>query len=192
MALPNFGDNRIPASDAAGNEPAKSTPIRYDLGVLLKENPRFYRTEDLHIAKMGYLRLSLQARVVFRSEGRFYQLVDIDCVTAVDYTIRPAHPALLEGGPFIEYYEKHQLLDNVSQTVPNTDGMKEFNPPVKFTLLSIDQSYIIAQRFEMIILTDGVTTTDGWTPLQKQRKMEALKRGLDSIDKYRLPPLQKN
>jgi len=70
--------------------------------------------------------------------------------------------------------------------VPKTDGMEVFNPPVKFILLNIDQSYIIAERFEMIILNDGVTTMMGWTPMRKQQKMEALKRGLDSMDKYRL------
>jgi hypothetical protein len=186
MAPPNFGDNRLPVSGAAGNEPAKSTPVRYDLGGLLKENPLLYRIGELRIANMGYLRLGLQANVVFCSEGHFSQFVAIDCVKAVDYSIRPANPATIEGGPCIEYYEKHELLDTVSQTVPNTDGMEVFNPPVKFTLLRIDQSYIIAQRFEMIILTDGVATTIGWTPMQKQQKTEALKRALDWMDKYRL------
>jgi hypothetical protein len=192
MAPSNLGDNRIPASDAAANEPAKSSPVRYDLGGLLKEQPFLYRIGELRIAKMGYLRLELQASVVFFTEDHFFQFVAIDCVKVVDYSIRPANPATLLGGPYIKYCEKHELLDNVSQTVPNTDGMKVFNPPVKFTLLGIDQSYIIAQRFEMTILTDGVTTTIGWIPIQKQQKMEALKRALDSIGKYRLPPLQKS
>jgi hypothetical protein len=192
MAPSNFGDNRIPASGAAGNEPAKSTPVRYDLGVLLKENPHLYRITELRIANMSYLGLGLKARVAFCTEGHFYQTVAIDCVNAVDYSIRPANPALLMGGPCIGYYEKHDLLDTVSQTVPNTDGLEVFDPPVKFALLIIDQSYIIAQRFEMIIVSDGVTTTTGWTPMEKQQKMEALNRALDSIDKYRLPPLQKS
>jgi hypothetical protein len=192
MAPPNFGDNLIPASGAAGNEPAKSTPVRYDLGMLLKESPHLYRISALRTASMGYLRLELQARIVFCTEGHFNQFVAIDCVNAVDYSIRPANPATLVGGPWIRYYEQHDLLDAVSKTVPNTDGMEVFNPPVKFALLKIDRSCIIAQRFEMIILGDGVTNTIGWTPMQKQQNMEALNRALDSIDKYRLPPLQKS
>jgi hypothetical protein len=65
--------------------------------------------------------------------------------------------------------------------------METFAPAIKFSILRIDQSYIIAQRFEMSILSDGVTNTSGWTPIEKQRKLEGLKRALDSIDKYRLP-----
>src|SRR5580692_5689207 len=130
MAPPNSGDNRLPASNAAGNE-----PVRYDLGALLKEQPHLYRIGELRIAKMGYLRLELQASVAFCNEDFFYQFVAIDCVKVVDYSIRPPNPATLEGGPCLKYCEKHELLANVSQTVPNTDGMEVFNPPVKFTLL---------------------------------------------------------
>jgi len=186
MATSNLGDNRIPASAAAGNEAAKGTPVRYDLGGLLKDNPLHYHILELRIANMGYLRLQLQASVLFCVESCIRQFLAIDCFKAVDYSIRPTNPAILEGGPCIKYYEKHELLDTVSQTVPKTDGMEVFNPPVKFILLNIDQSYIIAERFEMIILNDGVTTMMGWTPMRKQQKMEALKRGLDSMDKYRL------
>ncbi len=192
MAAPNFSDDRIPASGAAGKEPAKSAPVRYDLGGLLKANPHLYRIGELRIADMGYLRLELKAQVVFCAEDHFCQFVAIDCIKAVDYSMRPANPATLEGGPCLAYYEKHEPLETISQTVPNTDGMEVFKPPVQFALLRMDRSYIIAQRFEMTILTDGVTTTIGWTPAQKQEKMEALKRALASIDKFRLPPLQKS
>jgi hypothetical protein len=192
MAQPDSGDHRIPTPDAPENEPAESVPVRYDLGRLLKENPQLYRITHLLGADTEYLSLAFRARVAFCSGGHLDQVIAIDCVNSVDYSIRPPHPALLEGGPCIQYYEQHELLDTVSQTVPNTDGLETFNPPVKFTLLIIDQSYVIAQRFEMSILHDGVTNRIGLTPARRQQKMEDLKRALDSIDRYRLPPLHKS
>ena len=188
MVQPNSGEHRAPATDATGKQPAKSPAARYDLGALLKENPHLYRITQLCGANVGYLRLGLQKKVVFSTEDFFFQFVALDCVNAVDYSIRPADPATLEGGPCIEYHEKHELLQTVSRGVPNTDGMEMFDPAIQFTLLRIDQSYIIAQHFEMGILSDGVTNTIGRTPIQKQQKMESLKRALDSIDKYRLLP----
>jgi hypothetical protein len=188
MAQPNSEDHGVPTSDVDANQPVKVPPIRYDFGALLKENPHVYRIAELCIAYTSWLHLQLRARVVFcAARSHFFQLVAIDCINAVDYSIRPANPALLEGGPCIKYYEKHELLQNVSRAVPNTDGMQMWDPSKKFTLLNIDQSYIIAQRFEMSILGDGVTGWSGRTPMENQQMMESLKRALDSIDKYRLP-----
>jgi hypothetical protein len=136
---------------------------------------------------MGYLRLALQARVTFFCESVFYQFINIDCINVVDYSLRPANPATLEGGPCIEYHETHERLEKVSRSVPNTDGMETWNPAIRFALLRIDQSYVIAQRFEMSILSDGVTGWSGRTPEQEQKMMESLKKALESIDKYRLP-----
>jgi hypothetical protein len=187
MAQTNSGDHYGPTFHATEDQAAKSTPVRYDFGALLKENPHVYHITQLGVANMGYLQLELRARVTFYTERVFYQFVAIDCVNAVDYSIRPANPGLLEGGPPIKYYEEHERLQNVSRAVPNTDGMEMFKPEIKFTLLVIDQSCIIAQRFEMSILSDGVTNTIGRTATQKEQMMEKLKRALDSIDKYRLP-----
>ena len=188
MAEPNSGHHRVPASDAIGNQPAKPLAVRYDFGALLKENPRAYRISEVCAARTGYLWLTLQARVVFFTERVFFQFVAIDCINAVDYSIRPPNPGTLEGGPCIKYFEEHERLQSVSRAVPNTDGMEVFKPSVKFSLLNVDQSYIIAQRFEMSILSDGVTDVrTGRTEMEKQRMTECLKRALDSIDKYRLP-----
>jgi hypothetical protein len=55
----------------------------------------------------------------------------------------------LRGGPVIEFYEQHQLLDEERlQGVPGGDG-EVFNPPLKFQLLILDQTYVIAERFEV-------------------------------------------
>lgn len=187
MTQPNSGDHRIATSDTGGNPPVKCPTVRYDFGALLKENPHLYRITKLCVAQMGYLQLVLQARVACCFEGAFYQFVAVDCINAVDYSIRPANPAILEGGPCIKYFEEHERLQTVSRAVPHTDGMEVFNPSVKFSLLSIDQSYIIAQRFEMSILSDGVSHTIGRRPERKQHMMESLNRALDLMNKYRLP-----
>ena len=163
----------------------EGAPVRYDLGRMLKEHPRYYRITQLYIAKMGHLRLTLQATVAFFCQSVFDQSVGIDCINAVDYAIRPANPWLGGGGPCIEYLENHEALQNYSQTVPNTGGRKTFDPPVKFTMLSIDQSYVIAERFELTILSDG-SRVAGWSPAEKKFQLERLRQGLDSIDKYRL------
>ncbi len=169
-----------------GNEQAKRIPVTYDFGRLLKERPHIYRITQLSRAGLGYLHLSLEARVAFFAEYVFSQIISIRCITAVDYSIRPANPGIIEGGPCIEYYETHERLETVSRAVPNTDGMEVFKPTVKFTLLNIDQSYIIAERFVMSILSDGVTGWSGWTHEQQQQRTQSLKQTLDSIDKYRI------
>jgi hypothetical protein len=168
-------------------------PATRALGMISAGCWRKIHAFTVRVANMGYLSLRLQASVAFFcAEGVFYQFIAMDCINAVDYSIRPANPALLMGGPLIEYHEKHELLDNVSQSVPNTDDGQVFNPPIKFVLLNIDQSYVIAQRFDLTILNNGASTTIGPTLAQKQQKQEVLKRALESMDKYRLLPRRTN
>ena len=64
----------------------------------------------------------------------------------MDYSIRPMNPNIIEGGPLIEFHEDHPLLTPSLQSIPGGDG-EQFDPPVKFTILLLDQSYIIAERF---------------------------------------------
>jgi len=59
------------------------------------------------------------------------------------------NPATIEGGPKIKYYETHKLLENGGlQMIPGGDG-RLFDPPLKLGLLILDQSYVIAEKFEM-------------------------------------------
>jgi len=61
---------------------------RYDLGALLKENPNLCRVLRIHRANTDYLKLDLIVRAKF-DFGSFAQSAFIDCVNAVDYSIRP-------------------------------------------------------------------------------------------------------
>jgi hypothetical protein len=55
----------------------------------------------------------------------------------------------MEGGPPIQYHEEHPLLNQQAlQYEPGCDG-KLFDPPRKFSLLILDQTHIIAEKFEI-------------------------------------------
>lgn len=121
-----------------------------ELGALIKAAPHRLQTFGIRRAEIGYLTLRLI--VVTNSIARgdsFTQLSEIICSNAVDYSIRPTSPSLIEGGPFMEFYEQHPLLDaDHLQMVPGGDG-EVFKPPLKLKLLILDQSHIIAERFEL-------------------------------------------
>ena len=71
------------------------------------------------------------------------------CERAVDYSIRPPHPGIIMGGPLISLHEQHPRLENwCLQLVPGGDG-EEFDPPLALKLLEIDQSWVIAETFEV-------------------------------------------
>ena len=105
----------------------------------------------------------------------------------MDYSLRPANPALLEGGPLIEYDENHELLKSVSRGVPNTDGEESWDPSVKFAVLTVDQSCIIAQRFEVGIDYGFVT---GLTTDQKQRQSEGIQAINAWLEQFQVPANQ--
>jgi hypothetical protein len=159
----------------------------YDLGAMLKDNPHFYRISEIYKAKLSYLGLRLHATVTLRTFPLLHH-VEILCVNAVDFAVRPANPAILMGGPLLEFYEEHEMLESVSQTVPNTDGMETWNPPIKFTLLQIDQSYAIAQRFELRIEhANDFKNSVGFTDQQIHHALEADRQAMEWMDKFRLP-----
>ena len=171
--------------------PPDSTPFSYNLGAMLKENARLYHVLQVTTASTSYLGLGLRAQVSF-GFGHLSQFVLIDCVKAVDFSIRPPNGATLMGGPPMEFYEQHPKLENISQTVPNTDGMEVFTRPVKFTLLVMDKSYVIAQHFMLRIENaDIFKDAIGMDENRKQRNAGDLKRGLDWMEKFRMPALQK-
>jgi hypothetical protein len=59
------------------------------------------------------------------------------------------NPAIMMGGPVIELHEKHLLLEQSHlQMIPGGDG-EIYRPPVPLKLLGLDQSYVIAERFEL-------------------------------------------
>ena len=70
------------------------------------------------------------------------------CNTA-DFAIRPPNPRTMEGGPEIKFStDDPRLADPALQYVPGGDG-EVYDPPRRYQLLELDQSWIIAERFEI-------------------------------------------
>ena len=183
-----------PEDNPAGGsrpQPAAPPPVRYDLGAMLKENPQLCRVLEIIRVNPGYLRLELIARAAFHfASSSLY--VHFDCVEAVDYSIRPPSPSLLGGGPLLEFHEQHPLLEAISQVVPNTDGMKTYDPPVKFGLLQMDQSHVIAGQFALRLAdVNGFKNVGGLDERQRQQWVASLQRGLDWMEPFRLPGLKR-
>jgi hypothetical protein len=178
---------------AGGSRPQPAVPpppIRYDLAAMLKENAWFCRVSQIIRADTDYLRLELMARAAFHFGFSIY--VHIDCVEAVDYSIRPPSPSLLGGAPLMEFHEQHPRLEAISQIVPNTDGMETYDPPVKFGLLQIDQSYVIAGQFALRLETAHLLNNmSGLDDQQRQQRVASLQRGLDWMEPFRLPGLKR-
>ena len=125
-----------------------------DLGKTISANPRSWRIHRICLVTPSYLELHLSLLVA--GQGRVGDLVPppasgilrVKCTNAMDYSIRPTNPATIMGGPLIEFHEQHSLLNDPRlQCIPGGDG-EVFNPPFKFSLLIIDQSHVIAEKFE--------------------------------------------
>jgi hypothetical protein len=68
---------------------------------------------------------------------------------AIDFSIRPKDPNIIMGGPPLKFStDDPRLNDRHLQMVPGGDGAV-FEPPRRYQLLELDQSYIIARRFEV-------------------------------------------
>jgi hypothetical protein len=172
---------------AGGNRPQPATPppIRYDLGAMLKANQWLCRVLKIIRANPQYLSLELIAWARF-DFGSLSAEVHIDCVEAVDYSIRPPNAALLMGGPLMEFHEQHPLLENISQVVPNTDGMETYDPPVKFGLLLMDQSYVIAGQFAL-----RFADVNGFKNVGDRDDRQRQQCGLEWMEPFRLPGLKR-
>ncbi len=184
----------VPGDDSADGkrpQPVPLPPIRYDLAAMLKENPWLCRVLKITRVSPEYLGLKLNARAAFDFSS-FSLFVQIDCVNALDYSIRPPNPGILGGGPLMEFHEQHQLLENISQVVPNSDGMEMYDPPVKFGLLLIDQSYVIAGQFALSFEdVNGFKDVWGIDDRQRQRYMANFQRGLEWMEPFRLAKLKR-
>jgi hypothetical protein len=113
-----------------------------NLEIFLAEQPVRLRVLGIHQASLGYLELRLLVRT-----DRPGDLLEIHCRNAVDFSIRPMNPAIIEGGPVIEFHTTHPRLEDYRlQYVPGGDG-EQFVPPLKLKLLILDQSYVIAETF---------------------------------------------
>lgn len=175
----------------AGPAPEPPPPVTYDFGRMVKAHPfplTGWRILQIHRADMGYLSLHLTARITLHP---LRLVVAINCVTPVDYAIRPKDPAIVDGGMCIEYHEEHEKLRSLCRSVPHSDGLETFDPAIKFALLKMDQSYIIAERFELTILRDGVTNTIFGNAADKDRAVARLQRDLEALEQFRITPTPK-
>jgi hypothetical protein len=122
--------------------------MNQDLGTIIRADPRRLRILEIFRVGMGYLKLHLTLHIGdYKGEFRFLEIL---CTNAVDYVIKPPNPAIIHGGPLIEYYEEHPRLNGPGmQCIPGGDG-EQFNPPLKFKLLVLDQSQVIAEKFEIL------------------------------------------
>ena len=70
-----------------------------------------------------------------------------------DYAIRPEDPNILAGGPPIKFStDDPRLSDPGLQYISGGDG-EVYNPPRRFQLLELNQTWIIAERFEIEALS---------------------------------------
>ncbi len=125
--------------------------MKQNLADLLKRDPHRLRVLKIAVARTRCFVLTMRVVVDDCRQGMPH-VVDIICTNAVDYSIRPPNPATLEGGPLIEYREQHPLIETCGQFIPGGDG-EEFDPPLKFGALLLDQSYVIAEKFEILHLS---------------------------------------
>ena len=66
-----------------------------------------------------------------------------------DFALRPPNPATVMGGPEILWSKDDPRLAAPGlQYIPGGDG-DTYNPPRQYQLLELDQSWIIAERFEI-------------------------------------------
>jgi hypothetical protein len=68
---------------------------------------------------------------------------------AADFAVRPKNPATIEGGMPLRFStDDPRLADPKLQYVPGGDG-EGYKPSRRYQLLELDQTWIIAERFEI-------------------------------------------
>ena len=102
--------------------------------------------------------------------------------------MRPPNPATLEGGPLMEFHERHLLLDHISRTVPNSDGEQIYDPPVEFGVLQLDQTYVIAGQFALRV---EYSDSSGFDEQTKQNHRAGFQRSVEWMQPFRLKQLKK-
>jgi hypothetical protein len=180
--IPSTPDNVL----AGANGPQPAAPVYYDLAAMLKANPNLCRVLEIVWADIEYLKLTLIARAIFEFTDSAF-CAHIECVNAVDYSVRPSNPAIIMGGPLIEFHEQHPLLAEVSQYLPNTDGSKIYDPPVEFGVLRLDQTYVIAGQFALKL---EYPNTVGFDEQIKQHRRAEFERRVEWMHPFRLKHLK--
>lgn len=167
---------------AGPTRPQPAPLVYYDLAAMLRANPNLCRVIEIFRADIRYLKLTLIVRAALEFTTSTF-CAHIECVNAVDFSVRPPNPAIIEGGPLIKFHEQHPLLADVSQTVPNSDGLQIYDPPVQFGVLELDQTYVIAGQFALQLEYGDPIGPDEQT---RQRLRAEFQRRVDWMQPFRL------
>lgn len=169
------------------NRQQAAPPIHYDLAAMLKADPYLCLILKIMRADTDYLELTLTALAAFIFFPSTF-VAYIKCIDAVDYAVRPSNPATIEGGPFMKFHEEHPLLEEISQSVPNTDGLEIYDPPVSFGVLELDQTYVVAGQFALRLEYGEVTGLDEQS---RQNRQAEFQRKLEWMHPFRLKQLKR-
>jgi hypothetical protein len=122
-------------------------PQRKEISQFLAETgSEYWGVIEIRSVQLGYLEAILDVGMGVMGRWKYLRIFAHE---AIDYAIRPKDPATIEGGPQMKFStDDPRLNDPGLQTVPGGDG-EMFNPPNRYQLLELDQSWIIAVRFEV-------------------------------------------
>ena len=138
---------------------------RKELSVFLTENRQYWAVLEIFSMNHGFVlpgRPNVVLDAILSSHKHPQKFWRIYAYEARDFAIRPPNPATIEGGPPMKFsIDDPRLADPKLQLIPGGDG--EVNhPPKRYQLLELDQSWVIAVRFEI-------------EPLAQTKKAEANK-----------------
>jgi hypothetical protein len=127
-----------------------SNSNRKELSQFLAENASAYL---IHLEIISVQRNSIfDIHVVgheLKGDSHMNLLLRIFAHDAIDYAIRPKDPGFIMGGARLKFStDDPRLKDPRLQCIPGGDG-EVFDPPRRYQLLELDQTYIIACRFEV-------------------------------------------
>jgi hypothetical protein len=120
-----------------------------DLAELIRKSPYLLRL--MYILQIEYGGPSLKILVaVILSEPR-QRVLNMEFVAhrPRDYCFRPMTRGRMVGGPALEVSNDDPLLHNPELQFRGGDDCEKFDPPLKLTLLRLDTSYVIGERFEV-------------------------------------------
>jgi hypothetical protein len=94
---------------------------------------------DIRVARHD-LKVNLRTNLLLRIAAR----------DVIDYAIRPKNPGILMGGERLKFSTDDPRLDDPKlQFIPHLDNGERFDPPRRYQLLELDQTWIIARGFEV-------------------------------------------
>jgi hypothetical protein len=91
----------------------------------------------------------IEFKIAMRKHPQRQIFWKISAYGTADFAVRPKDPGIIEGGMPLRFStDDPRLADPELQYVPGGDG-EVYNPRRHYQLLELDQSWIIAERFEI-------------------------------------------